>query len=130
MSSGPNVCLESDQFSLDVPQAGYRPGRNLAHAVASELRARGETPGEPVPADWVWLVPIQREPYRLFIGCGLRDGSNTDWLAFAAAEQGPLSGLFQRANSTQRLSELTDTLRAVGTSGSIIKRCWLETDGA
>jgi len=127
MTSGPNVCFESDQFSLDVPNGGYRPGRDFARWVASELCARGETTGEPAPEDWGWLLPIQTTPYRLFVGCGLRDGSNTEWLAFASAEHGPLR-FFRRVNSAQRLSQLTDTLRAAGASSSSVKRCWVETN--
>ena len=130
MATSPNVCFESQHFSAGVEAGAFRPGREFANWVAAELQTQGEMPGQPIAEDWGWLVPLQTKPYRLFVGCGLRDGSTTEWVAFAAAERGLLSRLLHRTGFSARLAELTEKLRAAGSSSPFVTRTWLETDDA
>jgi hypothetical protein len=128
MATGRNVCFDSDRFSSES-SGGLRPGREFATWIAAELRARGEDPGDVVAEDWGWLIPLQSKPCRVFVGCGIRDGSQTEWVAFAAAEKHGLQ-LFSRIDPSDRLDEITGKLMAMGNSGAAAKRAWLETEGA
>jgi hypothetical protein len=130
MATGPNVCVQTDRFSAVVEGNAFRPGREFASWVASALRARGESTDEIFPEDWGWCVPLQQAPYRLWVGCGIRDGTPDEWVAFAAAESGILNRLFGRNNSASRISELTALLRDALGSVPGVTRVWVEENGA
>jgi hypothetical protein len=126
MITGPNVCIQTDHFSLAVDKDGFRPGHELACWIAAELPSRGEEPGDVTAEDWGWCIPIRDPTFHLWLGCGIRDGATAEWLAFAASEQSILRRLFRRDDPRPRLEQLTSKLQDLASSVPWVRRVWVE----
>jgi hypothetical protein len=70
-----------------------RYGRAMARWLAEKLRERGQSVEEVFGEDWGWCIMLSTRPYRLWVGCGNRFGTENEWGAFVEAEP----SLLQRA---------------------------------
>jgi hypothetical protein len=129
MIFGPNVCIETDRFSLAVDEGGFRHGQELARWIAAEFPSWGEELGEVMAEDWGWRMPVRDPAFHLWLGCGIRDGATTEWLVFAASEPGVLRRLFRRGDPRPRLEQLTAKLQDLASSAPWVRRVWLEESG-
>jgi len=64
-----------------------RYGKRVAELLVRGLRQRGFQPFEPIAADWGWVVPIQNDGFRLWIGCGNYDEYPDGFLCFIEPHQ-------------------------------------------
>ncbi len=64
-----------------------RYGKRVAELLVRGLKLKGFQPLEPFAADWGWVVPIQNEGFRLWIGCGNYDEYPDGFLCFIEPHQ-------------------------------------------
>ena len=68
------VEFRSDAFPpYDDEEQEINPGRygkRIAEFLAQGLTGKGFNTGEPIPEDWGWVVPIENDSFRMWIGCG------------------------------------------------------------
>ena len=50
-----------------------RYGKRVAELLFRGLKLHGFQPLEPISEDWGWILPIQNDGFRLWIGCGNYD---------------------------------------------------------
>jgi len=117
MTHGPQHWIETSFFAVepgeDAETNPGRYGRAMARWVADKLRERGQSVEEVFGEDWGWCILLARQPYRLWIGCGNRFGSTTEWGAFVGADL----SLFQRMRgstdarqSVERVSRMLEEI--------------------
>jgi hypothetical protein len=88
-------------------------GRAFAHWLADRLRDHGEPVEGVIPEDFGWCVMLRRNPYRLWIACGNRDGSTTEWGAYVVAELSLAGRLFRRVDPGPEIARLTALLEQI-----------------
>jgi len=110
MSSAPQVTFTSDFFK---PIAGEEEetnpgclGKALAQWLAAKLKERGLSVEEVIPEDFGWVVMVSRKPITLWVGCGNKDGSTTEWTVFPVAEVSALQRLFKRGDQAAEIERL------------------------
>jgi hypothetical protein len=81
-------------------------GKALAGWVGARLEERGLSVGEVLAEDWGWIVPVEDQPFPLWVGCGNEDGSERRWMVFAQAEPNPIRRLFKRDETERALDAL------------------------
>ena len=64
-----------------------RYGKRVAEFLIRGLKQKGFQPSEPVAEDWGWVVPIQNDAFRLWIGCGNYDEYPDGFLCFIEPHQ-------------------------------------------
>lgn len=96
-------------------------GKQLANWIAEELRAQGESVDRVLPEDFGWCVLLRADPVRFWIGCGNREESTTEWVAYVVAEASFVQRLFKRVDvrpEVERLSALLGTIVAAALGGT------------
>jgi hypothetical protein len=88
-------------------------GRAFAHWLTDRLRERGEPVEAIIAEDFGWCVMLRRTPYRLWIACGNRDGSTTEWGPYVVAEPSVVARLFRRVDPGPEIARLTTLLEQI-----------------
>jgi hypothetical protein len=69
-----HVEFRSDKFpAYEGEEQQINPGlfgKRLAEFLRDKLRIEGIKTREPIAEDWGWVVPVENEDFRLWIGCG------------------------------------------------------------
>jgi len=84
-------------------------GREFSSWLAAELRKRGIAAEEAIPEDFGWCVVLQRKPSFLWVACGNREGSTSEWGAYVVSEPSFFQRIFGRAapaNELERINSL------------------------
>jgi hypothetical protein len=128
-----NTSLFEIEPHEDASSDRQRPGEQLALWLRSQLQQRGHVVTDVIAEDWGWCVVCQSKPFRLWVGCGVADGSDaapgegpvpgspTLWHCFPVAEVPLLARLFGRVDAAPGLRRLDDDLRAILASDSDIR---------
>lgn len=90
-----------------------RFGKAFSHWVADRLRERGETVGQVIPEDFGWVVQLQNQPVRFWIGCGNREGSASEWGAYVVAEPSLLQRLLRLVDVRPEVERLSIVLQSI-----------------
>lgn len=111
--------FRSDAFPAQPGEAEQvnpgRWGRLLADYLCAELRARGFAGQGPFAEDWGWLIPLENDPFAMWIGCGNieSDADTADqFLCFIEPSKPFVRKLFRKVDTTARVSELASALEA------------------
>lgn len=121
MIRGTQHWVESSFFAIepgeDAATNPGRYGRAMALWLAEKIRERGQVVEEVFGEDWGWCILLAKHPYRLWIGCGNRFDSESEWGAFVEAEPSALQRMRlskEIRSSVERLSQmLKDILQHV-----------------
>ncbi len=100
-------------------------GHKLAEYVRLGLRERGFAVGEPFAEDWGWVVPIEHQAFKMWIGCGNR-GDDDEFLVFIHPSTPTVRrGLFGKVDTTADVARVADALEAMFKSDPDIHDvCW------
>jgi hypothetical protein len=117
MSVGPTYCVTTVHFAVEPGEDGETNpgiyGRAFARWLAARLRERGESIEEIIPEDFGWCVILRRKPYLLWLACGNRDGSTTEWGAYVVAEPSLVGRLFRRIDPGPEVARLSVLLEQI-----------------
>ncbi len=102
-------------------------GKRLAEFLAIGLTEKGFRPHEPIAEDWGWVIPIENDGFRLWIGCGCQDGSANGFLCFIEPHQPTLWKylFFGRIDTTARVASVQKALDEIlTTEPSVSEKRW------
>src|SRR5947209_17551199 len=97
MRQSPLLKFESTAFSVapgedDATNPGIF-GKALAQWLSQQLHSQGSTPGEIIPEDFGWCVPLQSNSHKLYFACSSAEAQGR-WQLFVFADAGLMSRLF------------------------------------
>ena len=73
-----------------------RWGKKLAEWVSEKLPDEGIKTEEIFPEDWGWLVNLKIENFNSFLGCGIIDGAENEFLILIEVKQPFFKRLFNK----------------------------------
>ncbi len=88
-------------------------GRRLAEYLKQNLAARGLCTGEIFAEDWGCLLPVQDEPFRLWIGCGHQYGDDDVFLCFIEPSKPTVRKWFKKIDTTADITRVGDLLNDI-----------------
>jgi hypothetical protein len=104
-----------------------RYGKRLAEFVAGGLRLHGFGVGELLAEDWGWVVPIENEEFKLWVGCGRHDEYHDGFLCFIKPDRPVIRKMFRRIETRARVEAVQKAIDAVLTeSAGIREKIWLD----
>jgi hypothetical protein len=136
MSLCTHVEFETDAFpSYPGEDEEINPGmwgKRLAEYLCSELPAYGITPTQPCAEDWGWMIPIQNQAFRMFIGCGNQQETDTNrFLCFIEPSRKYVpKWLFSKVDAQPDINRVAHALNQILTSHPDIHnlRWWDENE--
>jgi hypothetical protein len=87
-----------------------RWGRRLAEFLRAGLKNKGFEIAQPYAQDWGWVVPIEGQPFELWIGCGNYDQSPDGFLCFIEPNTPRLRKRFRQFDTTTRVTALRNAI--------------------
>ena len=102
-------------------------GRSLANYVAAQVQSRGWHVEAVIPEDFGYCVMLSRRPLTLWIGCGNRNGSTTEWMAFVVAEGAPLKRALRLLDLSNEVSRVSDVLGEILQSAPGVEEYFIES---
>ncbi len=92
-----------------------RYGKRVAEFLIRGLKQKGFQPSEPVAEDWGWVVPIQNDAFRLWIGCGNSDEYSDGFLCFIEPHQPTIRKFlfFGKIDTSARVTALRQAIDEV-----------------
>jgi len=100
-------------------------GQRLAEFLRDNLPQHGFKPTTIYCEDWGWVVEIENESFRLWIGCGNRDDSENRFIAFIEPAKPYVWRLFRKIETAPVTERLAQALEAVITqSGKATEIRW------
>ncbi len=88
-------------------------GRRLAEYLKRELAVRGMTTGEIMAEDWGCCLPVQHEPFDLWIGCGHQYGEDDVFLCFVEPSKATVRKWFKKMDTTSAIARVSDLLHEI-----------------
>src|SRR5262245_49356414 len=88
-------------------------GRRLAEYLKQQLGTRGLTTGEVIAEDWGCCLPVQQEPFELWIGCGHQYGDNDVFLCFIEPSKPTIRKWFKKIDTTSEITRVSNLLDEV-----------------
>lgn len=108
-----------------------RYGKRLADFLVNGLTEKGFRPHDPIAEDWGWVVPIENESFKLWIGCGNYDEYPDGFLCFIEPHLPTIRKLliFGKIDTTERVGALQRAIDEVLSSeSSIVEKHWWTFD--
>jgi len=102
-------------------------GKRLAEFLVRGLNAQGFHAYEPIAEDWGWVIPIQNEGFRLWIGCGNYQEYDDGFLCFIEPHQPTIRKVlfFGRINTAPRVTALQQAIdQVLSAEPSITNKRW------
>ena len=107
-----HVVFRSDEFpayaSEDDEVNPGRFGKRLALYLSKVLAASGETVQDPIAEDWGWVVPVNNEEFRLWIGVGNYEEYPNGFLCFIEPSREYVRKLFRKIPTRSRVEEIQE----------------------
>lgn len=125
-----HVEFRSDRFPADPDESeSVIPGlwgRRLAVFLRDGLRARGFQVGEPCPEDWGWALRVEKQPFRMWIGCGHYQEYPDGYLCFVEPHKPFVWKLFRRVDTRAAVEAVQKALDEILSDGGGVreKRWW------
>jgi len=88
-------------------------GRRLAEYIKQNLTSRGLATGDIVAEDWGCMLPVQREPFELWIGCGHQYGDDDVFLCFIEPSKPTVRKWLKTFDATGDIKRVSDLLNDV-----------------
>lgn len=88
-------------------------GRRLAEFLKEQLATRGLVTGDAIAEDWGYCLPIQREPFDLWIGCGHQCDDEDTFLCFIEPSKPTIRRWFKKIDTTVEVGRVADLLDEV-----------------
>ena len=109
-----HVEFRSDSFPpYDGEEQEVNPGRygkRLAEFLNSGLSEKGFLPGKLLAKDWGWVVPIENDAFRLWVGCGNYDEYPDGFLCFIEPQTPTVRKFFRKIDTSKRVESLRDAI--------------------
>jgi hypothetical protein len=124
------VEFRSDRFpACDGEGQQVNPGlwgKRLADFLREKLGAEGFETEEPVAEDWGWVVPVQNEQFRLWIGCAHYQEYSDGFLCFIEPHAPFVRKLLKKVDTRERVAALQRAMDKVlvESAGIRAKRWW------
>jgi hypothetical protein len=127
------VEFRSDKFPpYDGEQAEINPdcwGRRLAEYLKDKLAELNIVTGDLVAEDWGYVLPIQNESFKVFIGCGHQSGADDAFLCFIEPNKPFIRKLFKKIDTTQDVGNVVESLaRILSSDPDIHDVRWSDND--
>jgi hypothetical protein len=110
------VEFRADQFvackSEDCEINPGRHGKRLAEFLAAGLRARGFQTTELTPEDWGWVIPVENDDFKLWIGCGNNEEHLDGFLCFIEPHTPVIRNLFKKIDTRVRVGAVQQAMDA------------------
>ena len=127
-----HVEFRSDRFPADPDESEIvNPGlwgRRLALFLRDGLRARGFHVDEPFPEDWGWALRVERQPFRMWIGCGHYQEYPDGYLCFIEPHKPFVWKLFRRVETRAAVGAMQRALDEILSAEGIRERRWWTTE--
>ncbi len=75
------------------------------------------------------MLPVQKEPFPLWIGCGHQSGDDDEFLCFIERSKPVIRKWFQKIDTTSAVTRLSDALNELLTADSEIRDVRWITEG-
>ena len=85
-------------------------GRRLAEYLKAQLATRRMATGEVIVEDWGCALPVQREPFDLWIGCGHQYGDDDVFLCFIEPSKPTIRKWFRKIDTTVHVGRVAALL--------------------
>jgi hypothetical protein len=125
------VEFQSDAFpAYDGEQDEVNPGifgKRLAEFLSGGLTQKGFQLGEPVAEDWGWMIPLDNEPFKMWIGCGNYEEHPNGFLCFIEPHQRSINKylFFGKIDTTERVTALQQAMdELLESETSVINKKW------
>ena len=106
-----------------------RWGKRLAEWLRTELSKDNIESDDLFPEDWGWVISIKNDVFPLWIGCGIVDETEDEFIIFVEAEPGFLKQLFKKVDTKSRVEKINSALDKILKNNSEIKNLnWTPTD--
>ncbi len=117
-----HVEFRSDLFPpCDEDEAALNPhsfGKRLADFLVAGMREKGFEPGEPFWEDWGWVVPIENDRFKLWIGLGPYGEHQDGFLCFIEPSRPFIRRWLRKIDTTGPVLTLQKALNDVLTAKS------------
>lgn len=113
-----HVEFRSDRFPpYPGEEDGVNPdlwGKRLAEYLKKALDERGITTDDIFAEDWGWVVPLQHEPFPMWLGCGHYQEYDDGYLVFIEPSKPTIrKGLFKKIDTTADIARIADTVDVI-----------------
>ena len=86
-------------------------GGNLAEFLDRRFRALGYLGGV-IEEDWGWMIPLAREPFKLWLGCASYD-EDGEWLVFIEPSKPFVRRLFSKTDTRPQVEKVATELETI-----------------
>lgn len=107
-----------------------RWGRRLAEFIAAGLKEGGIAAREPFAEDWGWIVEIENDSFRLWVGCGNYEEYSDGFLCFVEPSKPVVRRWFKKISTEREVLAVTAALNSLLSSHASIHdvRWWTEQE--
>jgi hypothetical protein len=108
-----------------------RYGKRVAEFLVRGLREKGFVPLEPIAEDWGWVVPIENDGFKLWIGCGNYDEYPDGFLCFIEPHHPTIRPIpyLWKVDTSLRIEALREAMdQLLGANPGVRDRRWWTYD--